>query len=173
MSLWPLRARGTPFGEHRKAMCVATCRKVPSLSAVDAAYIAGIVDGEGTITLSRKHAGDRRQLVISISSTERQILEFVRERVSAGKITGKKASRPHHAPGLTYAIWNRQALRLLEQIQPFLHSYKRSRAELVERHCIRLTPRNGKYSPAILAARQEFEAELLATRANRGVNVAR
>ena len=146
---------------------VASYREVNSLSAVDAAYIAGIVDGEGTITLSRKHAGEGRQLVISVSNTERPILEFVRERVGAGKITTKRTSRIHHTPGLTYAVWNRQALRVLMQIQPFLRSYKRARAELIEQHYVRLTPRNGKYTPTMLAARQAFENELLALRANR------
>ena len=55
---------------------MASYREVNSLSPVDAAYIAGLVDGEGTITLSRKHAGEGRQLVLSISNTERPLLEF-------------------------------------------------------------------------------------------------
>jgi hypothetical protein len=37
-------------------MTTTTYRSVLALSAVDAGYIAGLVDGEGTITLSRKHA---------------------------------------------------------------------------------------------------------------------
>jgi hypothetical protein len=145
---------------------VARYREVNPLSPIDAAYIAGIVDGEGTITLSRKHAGEGRQLVISISSTERAILDHVRERIGAGKITGKKTAKAHHTPGLTYAIWNRQALNVLTQIRPFLRSYKSARARLVEQHYVRLTPRNGKYSASTLAARQAFEAALLALRAN-------
>ena len=143
-------------------------REVNPLSPVDAAYIAGIVDGEGTITLSRKHAGESRHLVISISSTERPILEFVHERIGAGKITGKKTAKAHHAPAWTYAIWNRQALNLLTQIRPLLRSYKSQRARLVEQHYVRLTPRNGKYTASTLAARQAFEAALLALRANGG-----
>jgi hypothetical protein len=33
---------------------MATYRKVKSLTVADAAYIAGLIDGEGTISLSRK-----------------------------------------------------------------------------------------------------------------------
>lgn len=55
------------------------------LAAADAAYIAGLVDGEGTITLSRRHARDRRQLVVSIANTERPLLDFVLERIGTGK----------------------------------------------------------------------------------------
>jgi hypothetical protein len=40
------------------------------LSITGAAYIAGLIDGEGTVTLTRKHANENRQLAISISSTE-------------------------------------------------------------------------------------------------------
>jgi hypothetical protein len=143
----------------------AAYRSVSSLSLADAGYVAGLVDGEGTITLSRKHAGEGRQLVISISSTERPILEFVLQRVGAGKITAKKKAKAHHSEAFTFAIWNRQALSLLLQIQPLLRSYKRRRAELVRDCYVRLTPRNGKYTPAILAERRRFEDDLLALRA--------
>jgi hypothetical protein len=43
-------------------------RKVAALAREDAAYIAGLVDGEGTITLSRRHRHDARQLVVSIAN---------------------------------------------------------------------------------------------------------
>src|SRR3970282_889709 len=115
----------------REVRSMRRYKEVSSLSPVDAAYIAGLVDGEGTITLSRKHAGDERQLVVSISNTEDALLEYVLHTVAAGKITRKRTMKPHHSPGLTYAIWNRQALRLLFQIESFLRSYKRLRARLV------------------------------------------
>jgi hypothetical protein len=55
---------------------------------------------------------------------------------------------------------------LLVQIETFLRSYKRRRAELVRDAYLRLTPRNGKYTPALLAERKRFEEHLLSTRAN-------
>ena len=64
---------------------MAAYREVRQLSAADAAYLAGLIDGEGTVTLSRKHAGDMRQLVVSISNTESAIpsCEFPSSRWSA------------------------------------------------------------------------------------------
>ena len=53
---------------------MAQYRKVKALTAIDAAYIAGLIDGEGTITLTRKHRLENRQISISISSTEKQLL---------------------------------------------------------------------------------------------------
>lgn len=119
----------------------------------------------GTITLSRKHAGDGRQLVLSISNTERPLLEFALGRIGAGKITTKKSTNARHAQAYTYAVWNRKALKLLFQIEPFLRSYKRRRAELVLANYLRLTPRNGKYTQAVQIARQQFEAALLSLHA--------
>ena len=87
-----------------------TYKEVRALSAPDAAYLAGLIDGEGTVTLSRKHAGDMRQLVVSISNTELPILEFALQSVGAGKLTRKCTSKVHHSSSYAYAVWNRQAL---------------------------------------------------------------
>jgi hypothetical protein len=140
--------------------------KVNQLSNTDAAYIAGLIDGEGTITLSRKHRNENRQLCVSISSTERPMLQFVFDTVGVGKITNKATSSSRHAPSFTYAITNRQALMLLEIVSPWLRSYKKQRASLILRDYVRLTPRNGKYSDTLKQERKEFENEVLALKAN-------
>lgn len=68
-----------------------------TLSAVDAAYVAGIIDGEGTITLVRMHRGENRRPVVSISNTELQLLQYVLTVVGAGRITNKRtAARTTH-----------------------------------------------------------------------------
>lgn len=136
-------------------------REVRLLSVAEAAYLAGLIDGEGTVTLSRKHAGDMRQLVVSISNTELRILEFVMLTVGAGKLTRTRSSRTHHAPSYAYAVWNRQALALPAHVEPYVTSYKRERARLALRDYVRLTPRNGKYTEPILAERSLFETALL------------
>ena len=43
---------------------MTTYRKVAELSEIDAAYIAGLIDGEGTVTLTRKHRNENRQALI-------------------------------------------------------------------------------------------------------------
>lgn len=135
---------------------VATYRQTRLLTNESAAYIAGVIDGEGTISLSRRHRTDNRQLVVSIASTERDLLEYVLRTVGAGRITRKRTAHPNHTPSVTYVVENRQALSLLQQIAPFLRTYKRKRAELVLRDYLRLTPRNGKYSPILRRDRETF-----------------
>jgi hypothetical protein len=60
-----------------------------------------------------------------------------------------------HTPSMTYIITNRQTLSLLEQVSPYLKSYKAERAALILAYYLRLTPRNGRYS---IQQREEREA---------------
>jgi hypothetical protein len=138
-------------------------QKALLLSAVDAAYLAGLIDGEGTIALSRIHRGQNRQLVLTVSSTEICLLEWIRQALGVGKITRKRTAAQHHSPGYTYHVANRQALDVLKQVEPHLRSYKSLRARLVLDRYLQLTPRNGKYTPMLQSARQVFEREFAET----------
>jgi len=51
---------------------------IKELSDTEAAYVAGIIDGEGTIGLTRIHPNENRRPVVSISSTERPLLEYIK-----------------------------------------------------------------------------------------------
>jgi len=139
-------------------------RVVNALGATDAAYIAGLVDGEGTVTLSRLHRNENRRLVVCISNNDLTMLQHVKDRIGAGRITSKRVYSPRHAPSFNYQINNRQALGVLRQIVVYLRSYKADRARLALRDYLRLTPRNGRYTEEIASARRRFEAALLAIR---------
>lgn len=131
------------------------------LSTAEAAYIAGLVDGEGSITLTRKHRNENRHLGLTISSTELPLLQFVVDAAGVGNISNKRASKPGHSHSFAYGVYNRQALDLIEQIYPHLLSYKAERCSLVIRDYLRLTPRNGKYSPQLMEERKFFESRFL------------
>lgn len=141
-------------------------KQIQPLSSVDAAYVAGLIDGEGTVTLTRKHKNENRQLCVSISSTEVKLLDFVLTVTGVGKITNKQISKSHHSHSYAFSVYNRQALGLLEQILPFLKSYKRDRAEAILKDYLAVTPRNGKYTAEILKRKGEFEDTVLAIKAN-------
>lgn len=135
---------------------VANYRKVNTLSGIDAAYIAGLIDGEGTVSLLRKHKQDNRQVVVSISNTDCPLINYLLEAIGAGKATGKRTYSERHTPSFTYAITNRHALDLLRQVAPYLRTYKARRTELLLADYIRLTPRNGRYSLAGALERAAF-----------------
>ena len=140
---------------------MATYRVANKLSVAEAAYIAGLVDGEGSITLTRKHRNENRHLGLTISSTEMQLLQFVVDAAGVGRISNKRASRPNHSHSFAYGVYNRQALQLIEQIYPHLLSYKAERCALVLRNYLRLTPRNGKYTVKLAEERSRLESHFL------------
>jgi hypothetical protein len=135
---------------------------IKQLSVSEAAYVAGIIDGEGTITLTRTHRGENRRPLLSISSTESALLLYVQSVIGAGRITNKACSRPHHTPSFTYVISSRQALAVLSQVAQYLRTYKLSRARLLLDEYASVTPRNGRYSPEQRVARQQFEDRFFA-----------
>jgi hypothetical protein len=127
-----------------------------------ASYVAGLIDGEGTVTPCRRHSNENRQLVVSVANTELPILQFLTDHIGTGKITRKRTVSPQHTPSFCYSVSNRQALDLLEQVAPYLRSYKCLRAKLILARYKSVTPRNGKYSSAARINRAAFEREVLA-----------
>lgn len=135
------------------------------MSTEEAAYLAGLIDGEGTVTLSRREKGAQRSIVITIANTERCLLEFPLTAIGAGGISSKLTYKEGHTPSFVYQISGRQALAVLEQIAPFMHSYKKERALLALYDYIRLTPRNGRYVTGQLEEREVFIGKFFAMKA--------
>jgi hypothetical protein len=100
-----------------------------------------------------------------LSIAEAAYLAGLIDSIGAGKLTNKSTSKAHHTPSYAYALWNRQALALLAQVEPYMRSYKRERARLVLKNYVRLTPRNGRYTDAMHAERRIFEDSVLGLRA--------
>lgn len=136
-------------------------RKVNKLSPVNAAYIAGIIDGEGTVTLTVKQKGGTHHLAVTISNTDLPLLQYIKNLIGAGKLTTKKTYKTHHLPSYTYAIYSRQALDLLTQVTVYLRTYKHKRAELALENYCKVTPRNGKYSQSVLCERHVFVQQFM------------
>jgi hypothetical protein len=143
---------------------MARYQSVSRLQPTDAAYIAGLIDGEGSITLTQEHPNENRRLVISVSNNELPLLTYLRKRIGAGCITRKRTYSRAHSPSYAYKITNCQALDLLKQLVPFLRSYKSERAALILEQYAELTPRNGKYSTEVKIAREKFEQAVFAIR---------
>ena len=131
-------------------------KRVHVLSKAESAYLAGIIDGEGTVTLTRRNKNAQRQLAVTITSTDRPLLEYVLQVIGVGKITNKKMHKSNHSPAYTYQVFNRQALSVLKQVVPFLRTYKRDRAQIALDRYLSVTPRNGKYSIEMLEAKEKF-----------------
>lgn len=137
-------------------MEVVRYKKVRKLSIAERAYLAGIIDGEGSITLTVKQKGGTRHLVISVSNTDKALLGYLRKIIGAGKLINKRSYKSHHRPAYTYSIWNRQALTVLRQVAPYLRTYKSRRARIAIVQYVSVTPRNGKYNDGLRKKREGF-----------------
>ncbi|MGG1630346.1 LAGLIDADG family homing endonuclease [Rossellomorea sp. NRS-1567] len=131
------------------------------MKAWEAAYLAGIIDGEGSITLTRMHDKEYRRPCISVASTDLELLEYLKN-LTNGHITKKKNYHPdRHQNSFTLTIKTKnQVLDILKYVLPFLRvEKKRKRADWILKHYNRITIRNGKYNPECLKQKLAFEEE--------------
>lgn len=125
------------------------------MNNTDLAYTAGILDGEGSITLT-KRAKQNPYPVISVDSTDRELLEWLKTNFG-GCIVIKKKTKDHHSQAWTWRLQQRAALSLLEKLIPFMKiDRKIYRAHLLVSEYVQCTPRNGKYTPELLLKREEL-----------------
>lgn len=55
----------------------------------EASYVAGIIDGEGSIMLTRMHEKEHRRPCITIASTDKELLIYI-QTLTGGIIINKK-----------------------------------------------------------------------------------
>lgn len=128
------------------------------MTETEKAYIAGIIDGEGSIMLQRVHKNDFPSPCVSIASTTLELLEWIKEVFGAGTIIHKKNYNPEvHKECYSYVVKFDNAIDMLKQIYPYLLiKVKKERARLIIMDYKNVTPRNGRYSEEMLRIKEEF-----------------
>lgn len=127
------------------------------------AYAAGLVDGEGTITLSAKHSDTNsysyRFPIVSVSSTTMTFLSFLKANYG-GHICRHKKSKEHHSQAYSWRVIYDNAILFLIKILPYMKEPEKiRRAKLIVKNYKDVTIRNGKYSEEQLIAKHKFEHE--------------
>ncbi len=118
------------------------------------AYVAGIIDGEGTVTLVKKHGNNAHSPEITVANTDLSLLEWLQLRIG-GMIKKKVKKMPHHNQAYTWVIRDNRAINLLNEIEDLL-IVKRRQSELITKRYKACTPRNGKYSKKTLKEKLEL-----------------
>lgn len=133
------------------------------MTETEKAYIARIIDGEGSIMLQKIHKNEHPAPCISIASTTLELLEWIKKVVGKGNITKKKNYNLEiHKDCYSYVLRRNDAISLLIDIQPYLViDVKRKRAELILKKYKSLTPRNGRYTEEMLVEKEEFYNEFM------------
>lgn len=125
----------------------------------EAAYLAGIIDGEGTISLIRMHKCEHRRPCITIASTDYELLRYILG-LTGGAVSNKKNYNPErHKDSFTLTIKNKEmVLNILKNISTYLRvDKKRNRALWILENYEKVTPRNGKYNSEQLKNKLIFE----------------
>ncbi|WP_404445233.1 LAGLIDADG family homing endonuclease [Sutcliffiella horikoshii] len=125
----------------------------------EAAYIAGIIDGEGSILLTRIHKNEFRRPCITIASTDIELLEFVQS-IIGGAIVRKKNYKPTiHKNSFSLNVKSkRDVLNTLKYIYPYLRvEVKKRRAIYILDNYELVTKRNGKYKLEEQINKTKFE----------------
>lgn len=134
------------------------------MTNTEIAYLAGIIDGEGSIMLTRINKNEYPCPCISISSTDIELLEWVKDKIGAGKINKKKNYNVEkHKTCYTYSIWRDKAIDVMKLISPYLIiNNKRDRAKFIVDNYKTVTIRNGRYNEKTRKAKEQFYMDFMA-----------
>jgi hypothetical protein len=112
----------TDYGEEYRAR-----RNLQKLTLVEAAYIAGIIDGEGCLTIHSKpsislkkaRSGRHFDIRLQIVNTNEPLMQWLCSKIG-GYIYGKAKRLPNEKPIFRLTLYSNGCRWLLPQIKPFL-----------------------------------------------------
>lgn len=100
------------------------------MNSLDAAWLAGFIDGDGCITLSKRR---HYTPLLVIDSCDAELLEKVKRIIGAGYVCCKPKYKNHHRQAWSFRLNNFEVLcGVLREIYPFLScNVKKQRAAIV------------------------------------------
>ena len=130
------------------------------LTETEKGYIAGIIDGQGSICLTQNKSNEFRYPNLQVSSTTYEILQFLKNKIG-GSISKKRENKENCKPAWKWGLGTNPTIELLNEIQDYLLvPEKIYRAKLITSEYKKVTPRNGKYSEEKLKMKLEFEKKI-------------
>jgi hypothetical protein len=118
---------GYATANRRQRMCSVECQrasryrrgaKANELIPLNAAYIAGLVDGEGSIMLYTRR--DAVALRLTLTNTHKRALEWVAEKVGVGVVLRQRIATATHAESFGWQCNAEAAETVLNQLRPYL-----------------------------------------------------
>ncbi|MFC1510767.1 LAGLIDADG family homing endonuclease [Candidatus Margulisiibacteriota bacterium] len=128
------------------------------MDKTEKAYLAGIIDGEGTVTLARHHKNQTPSPHITVANSSLPLLKWIKKKFG-GCICRKKTYKAHHRQTYVWGVSYDNALRLLEKIKDYL-IIKKPQANLILKKYKATTMRTGKYTPKMLKAKMKLVAKI-------------
>jgi len=133
-----------------------------STTETEKSYLAGLIDGEGSVTLSRAHRNEMPSPHITITNTNRSVVRWAEQVTGYGKIISRRARRVNHKPAYIWCVAKAgRCLNLLREIRPYLR-VKHRQADLILQRYKAVTPRNGQYTATLLKRKLRLVARIRA-----------
>ena len=125
-------------------------------------YLAGFVDGEGTIGVYKRkksihHNGISFNPYLAISNSNLQVLEYIAEQIGFGSVRNKKTISGHFGKKPVYSYWisNANSRKVIRAIHPYL-IVKKEQAKLI----LEMPKRGGTYNPESEKLRREEQEKV-------------
>ncbi len=128
------------------------------LDEVEKAYLAGIIDGEGTVTLMKHHKNETPTPYVSVANNNLGLLQWIKNRIG-GTICSKKKRLPHHNDSYVWSARQDRAIRLLNDVKSYL-IIKKPQADLITEQYKSVTHRAGKYTLEMLNKKMKLVAKI-------------
>ena len=135
---------------------------------MDAAWIAGFIDGDGWICIGKAGKRFRRPIVVA-DSADLEILEHLLD-IVGGTIVKKTKAKDHHRQAYTWRLAGvEKIISLLKRVEPYMKCvFKKKRSLLLIDKWHDVTPRNGFYTDEMLENKIKFEREFMDLGMGRG-----
>lgn len=126
------------------------------------AWVAGYMDGDGCISMTRRSGRKYRSLIISFASIDLELLEHLKD-LFGGFIISKPTYKNAHTQSYEWRLRGSiQILSFLNRIYPYIRCpRKKVRAQMIIQEWRKVTPRNGRYTPEVRALKRDFEERFL------------
>jgi hypothetical protein len=119
-------------------------------------YLAGLFDGEGTVTLY-KAKRENRKPALSVSSTTYRFMELLKQRLG-GSISNHKTYQEHYKQSWSWKVVGNKAIDAIALLHPYIQDpSKLYRMRHVLNNYRQVTVRNGKYTSEQLGVKLQFE----------------
>lgn len=106
----------------KACMAMARVRKpvTRKMSVPEAAYLAGLIDGEGSIIAARKLGTGRTTWRLQVASTTDCLLDWCIEKTGVGTIVVRLSQNPKHADSKWWQCYSWNAMDVLKQCEPYM-----------------------------------------------------
>lgn len=114
---------------HEQRLCSNDCqqaaryrrgRESRDLSIAEAAYLAGIMDGEGSVMIVSRGGGRSLSALLSVTNTKYPMLQWIIDRTMVGLINRQYQETSKRSETWFWRCWGDGALMVLRQIKPYL-----------------------------------------------------